>query len=176
MVETSQSCRRAPSPTLGLWSLPDPAALHAYKPQRRKERKTFLMPRLLQLKSSGEHFSKSPNGVEFAVDGTGTCPTIAVTIPSPIRGTCWLCAGDAQVAPLRSRCHERRSLLVRPSGARGLHFTSSRCSASQPHGRPRIRPIKAQRRPVASGDGCLRAAAPRSRRHLVAKGGRAVAV
>ena len=59
-------------------------------------------------------------------------------IPSPIRGAlCWRC-------PLRSRCHERRSLLVRPSGARGLHFTSSRCSTSQPHGRPRIRPIKAQ--------------------------------
>ena len=62
--------------------------------------------------------------------------------PPDSRRRCWLCAGDAQVAPLRSRCHERRSLLDRPSGARGLHFTSSRdiclffasrCAATQPH-------------------------------------------
>ena len=38
----------------------------------------------LQLKSSGKHFSKSPKGVEFAVEGTR--PAIAATIPSPIRG------------------------------------------------------------------------------------------
>ena len=62
----------------------------------------------LQLSSLlGSIFPKAP-WVEFAVEGTGT--TIAAG--SPYRFEV-LCAGDAQVAPLRSRCHERRSLLDR---------------------------------------------------------------
>ena len=30
---------------------------------------------------SGEHFSKTLKGPEFAVEGTWTCPAIAATIP-----------------------------------------------------------------------------------------------
>ena len=97
----------------GTWHRPQPPALHN------------LDFGHLQLSSLlGSIFPKAP-WVEFAVEGTGT--TIAAG--SPYRFEV-LCAGDAQVAPLRSRCHERRSILVRPSGARGLHFTSSRCMHS----------------------------------------------
>ena len=43
---------------------------------------------------------------------------------------CWRCTGCSSTLSLP---HERRSLLDRPSGARGLHFTSSRCSLMAVH-------------------------------------------
>ena len=44
---------------------------------------------------------------------------------------CWRCTVCSST--LSAATHERRSLLDRPSGARGLHFTSSRCSLMAVH-------------------------------------------
>ena len=105
---------------------------------------------------SESFFPKPPNGPEFAVDGTGTCPTDRRHDPlTDSRRRCWLCAGDAQVAPLRSRCHERQQNKMNGgpfSTDPGLHFTSSRCAATQPHGRALNPSFEAQRQPVGVGE------------------------
>ena len=62
--------------------------MHVHDPRPSRLRQPGCEPKwgwaFLQLKSSGKHFSKSPKGVEFAVEGTR--PAIAATIPSLIRG------------------------------------------------------------------------------------------
>ena len=123
-------------------------------------------------------------GPEFAVEArrdrvTGTCPTIAATIPSPIRGGV---AGSVLAM--------HRLLLYALAAMNGGPFSTDpvvqedyisplpdalRRSLMAVHSTRRSK-HSAQRQPVATRDGRFCAITPCPRQNIIAQGGRAVAV